>query len=271
LLACCAYHAVSAAENLPLWEVGAGPGVVAFPAYKGSDTYRSYAAPLPYFVYRGEIFQANRDGLRANFWQSGDWSAGFSAGGSLPVRSSGTLREGMPDLPPNIELGTALEYEAYSARSGDKITFLLPIRQVLAVEKGGVHRVGVLASPTLRNSGKLNLGGQTYDWGVSLAANFANRAYNSYYYDVSPAYALPSRPVYNASGGGAGITMLAGAKRRIGNWWLGGFVGAGSITNAAFVHSPLVETHTNWYTGVSLIWVFDKSDTTVSVNADDAI
>ena len=62
-----------AAEKLPLWEAGVGVGAVAVPAYKGSATYRTFAAPLPYFVYRGEIFRANRDGLRANLWQSDGW------------------------------------------------------------------------------------------------------------------------------------------------------------------------------------------------------
>lgn len=260
-----------AAEKLPLWEAGVGVGAVALPAYKGSATYRTFAAPLPYFVYRGEIFRANRDGLRANLWQSDGWSADLSLGGALPVRSSGTLREGMRNLPPSIELGGVIEYDAYTTSGGSIIKLLLPIRQALAVEKSGVHRIGLLTLPTLRGSGRLNLSGKNYDWGVNVSAIFADRAYNGYYYDVSAANALPDRPVYRAEGGAAGITLFAGAKRRIGNWWLGGFVGGSNIGNAVFVRSPLVETHANWYTGVSLIWIFDKSDTTVSVNADDDI
>jgi MipA family protein len=272
VLAGCWCFPVRAAESLPLWEAGVGPGAVVFPAYKGSATYRGFAAPLPYFVYRGEIFRANRDGLRANLWQSGDWSADLSLGGALPVRSSGTLREGMPNLPPSAELGAVLEYEAYSASGGGKkISLLWPIRQALAVENGGGHRIGLLTVPTLRASGRMNLRGQNYDWGVNLSAIFADRTYNGYYYDVSAANALPNRPVYRAQGGAAGVTLFAGAKRRIGNWWLGGFVGGSNIGTAAFVRSPLVETHVNWYTGVSLLWVFDKSDTTVSVKADDDI
>jgi outer membrane scaffolding protein for murein synthesis (MipA/OmpV family) len=57
LLACVCLAAASAAEadDKPLWELGAGATVLAFPDYRGSD--RSATLPIPYLVYRGEFLK----------------------------------------------------------------------------------------------------------------------------------------------------------------------------------------------------------------------
>ena len=72
LLICSAALALSAttahAEEKPLWEFGLGAGALAFPDYRGSDEARIYPVPVPYFVYRGPILKADRDGLRGKLF-----------------------------------------------------------------------------------------------------------------------------------------------------------------------------------------------------------
>jgi hypothetical protein len=41
------------AELLPLWEVGAGVGVLNLPDYRGAESRSNYVLPVPYFIYRG--------------------------------------------------------------------------------------------------------------------------------------------------------------------------------------------------------------------------
>ena len=56
---------VAAAEDKPLWELGAGVAAFSFPAYRGSDKQRHFLMPVPYFVYHGEFLKADRHGIRA--------------------------------------------------------------------------------------------------------------------------------------------------------------------------------------------------------------
>jgi len=52
--ACLAKPLESSAAQFPLWEAGLGATVLRFSDYRGSDEFRSYLFPLPYFIYRGE-------------------------------------------------------------------------------------------------------------------------------------------------------------------------------------------------------------------------
>ena len=54
-----------AAATQPLWELGLGAAWVRMPHYRGSDQNHQWLLPVPYAVYRGQIFRATRDGARA--------------------------------------------------------------------------------------------------------------------------------------------------------------------------------------------------------------
>ena len=93
--------ATALAEALPLWEAGAGFGVLSFPDYRGSDQSRTRPIPVPYLIYRGEIFKADRDGVRGKLFDSERLELNVSAGASFPVSSSDNeARRGMADLKP---------------------------------------------------------------------------------------------------------------------------------------------------------------------------
>ena len=61
-----------AAEEKPLWEVGAGFAALSFPAYRGSDQTNNFVMPVPMFTYHGDFFKADRHGIRGSFFDS-DW------------------------------------------------------------------------------------------------------------------------------------------------------------------------------------------------------
>ena len=62
--------AAQAAEEKPLWEVGAGVAAFSFPAYRGSDETNNFLMPVPLFSYHGDFFKADRHGIRAAFLDS---------------------------------------------------------------------------------------------------------------------------------------------------------------------------------------------------------
>ena len=63
-LLCCLSGAYAQTELKPEWEVGAGFAAIDFPMYRGSNERRSFLLPIPYFVYRGETLQVNRERVR---------------------------------------------------------------------------------------------------------------------------------------------------------------------------------------------------------------
>src|SRR4051794_27411025 len=91
----------AAAQDLPLWELGAGVAYAYLPDYRGSDQYRNYLFPIPYFVYRGETQRVDRRGARTELFTGRNVSLNISASLSAPGRSEGNeARAGMPNLDP---------------------------------------------------------------------------------------------------------------------------------------------------------------------------
>ncbi len=75
-LACCSSLALAlalsanwarAAEEKPLWEIGAGVSALTLPAYRGSDKTNNFILPIPFFTYHGDFFKADRHGIRGSF------------------------------------------------------------------------------------------------------------------------------------------------------------------------------------------------------------
>src|ERR1700733_10908151 len=124
------------ADPKPLWEAGLGVGVVAFPDYRGSDQEQVYPLPVPYFIYRGDFFKADRNGVRGEFVKR-DWvELSFSANATVPVDSNHDhARFGMPDLRSTLELGPDLEFHLWhSLDSHVKLDAELPLRLPITVE-----------------------------------------------------------------------------------------------------------------------------------------
>ena len=242
----------------PLWELGLGVGALHLPHYRGSDQYRDWLLPIPYFVYRGEIFSADREGAHAKLLDTKRLDVDISADVSTPARSNDNrARTGLADLAPTVEIGPSAV--VLMGRLGDgRLDLKLPLRAVFGVASKSTF-IGWRAAPVL------NWGGELSGWDVNFQGGpvAATRAYHAYYYDVAPAQALPSRPAYQASGGAGGWTLTSTASRRVGSLWLAAYVQADTLNGAVFGDSPLVKRKQNLSFGIGASWVFATSGTLV--------
>lgn len=268
LLACpLASHAAAASDGptvgAPLWELGLGAALLRLPHYRGADQQHTWLLPLPYLVYRGAIFKADRDGARAELYDEGRVKLDLSVAASAPTRSrDNQARSGMADLAPTLELGPNLVW-ALPRGPGWALDLRLPVRTVVTVA-GRPQALGWMASPHLNVDLSLGAGpghGADAGWRLGLLAGpvFGSRGVHGYFYDVPAALATASRPAYRAAGGFAGLSATAALSRRQGAQWLGAFVKFDQLDGAAFAHSPLVRQRQQWSGGVALSWVLAES------------
>lgn len=265
LVAACAAATTARAEEKPLWEIGVGAGALSFPDYRGSDRQRTHAIAVPYLIYRGEFFKADRDGIRGVFLDTERVELNLSLAASLPVDSSGnSARRGMPDLQPTVEIGPSLEINLWRAADHNaRVDLRLPLRVGYAV-RGSVKPVGVTFSPFI-NLDVDPFGNSGWNLGMMAGPIYANARQHRYFYDVAPQYALPERPAYEAGGGYSGSQFIAALSKRFDRYWVGSFVRYDTLRGAVFADSPLVERERAWAAGVAIAWVLGESSRKVEV------
>ncbi len=247
--------AVAQLAERPLWEAGAGIGVLRLPHYRGSDQSHTWVLPVPYLVYRGDWLRADRDGARALLANIDRLDVDVSVAATAPTRSEDNrARAGMPDLAPTVEIGPNFNW-TLSRGAQWKLQARLPIRAAFTIE-AGPDMIGWQATPNI------NLDVRTHGWNLGLLSGpiFASRKMNGYYFDVAPQFATAERPAYSSPGGYAGWRLVSAASRRIGAWWLGAFVSADTVSSARFESSPLVRQHGTVAYGVAVSWVFGASE-----------
>jgi MipA family protein len=251
------------AAELPLWEVGGGVGVLSLPHYRGSAESHTWLLPVPYIVYRGRIFKADREGARAVLYNSERVDFDLSAGASAPASSEDDdARRGMEDLKPTVELGPNMNLTL--ARGTDwKLDLRLPVRAAVTVERNP-RMVGLISTPHVT----LDLH-RIAGWNVGLQTGpvYADRRFNAHFYEVRSDQATAGRPAYRAGGGFGGWQALAAVSRRSGRWWAGGFVRFDSLHGAVFEDSPLVQRRQHWSGGFALAYVFASSS--ISASSED--
>jgi MipA family protein len=248
------------AEELPLWELGAGAGLLRLPHYRGADQSHSWVLPVPYAVYRGDIFRADRDGARAVLLEGARYDFDLSVAAGPPTRSrDNQARRGMADLDPTFELGPNLNLEL-ARGAGWSLDLRLPVRAAFTVGSSPRY-LGVNAEPRLN----VDLEWQGWNLGGQVGALWAQRRVHAYVYDVTPAEALVDRPAYRAAGGFSGWQLTFGVSRRQGSTWHGAFVRLDQLDGAAFQASPLVRQRQAVAFGYAVSWVLRTSNTLVSV------
>jgi outer membrane protein len=257
------------AEQLPLWEVGAGFAGIDFPVYRGSSERRAYLLPFPYFTYHGEHLQVTRERVRGLLLRRNDVEMDISVNGSVPAKSSDTLgRHGMPDLDATLEIGPSLNvHMLYSEDKKTNFDLRLPVRRVFASNFYHVQAVGWVFQPQLdldfidvRHSG----------WNMGFVAGpiFADSYYHQYFYSVAPQYATPTRPAYTATGGYSGKQFIWALNKRYPDFWTGGFMKWDDLNGAVFANSPVVTSKQYFTVGWAVSWILDRSDKKVEVSND---
>lgn len=247
-----------ARADQPLWELGLGAGWLRLPHYRGSDESHSWLLPVPYFVYRGKILRADKDGARAVLFDGERVDFDLSVAGSPPTKSGDNrARAGMPDLAPSFEIGPKLNLRLAQGR-GWTVDLRMPVRAVVSIE-ARARVLGWNIEPLI-NAG-FELG--DVDLGVQAGPLWGDRRLHEHLYGVAPAYATVDRPVYAARGGFGGWQATAGFSRRFDRLWLGAFVRHDSVAGAAFEASPLVKSRHDTAVGVAMSWVFLRSEARV--------
>lgn len=250
--------ALPAVADEPLWELGVGLGTLQLAHYRGAAQSHRWLLPIPYAVYRGPLLRADRDGARAVLFEDRQLEIDLSVAASPPLRSrDNRAREGMPDLPPTIELGPNLNATLW--RRGDaRLQLRLPVRAVVAID-GGLRQRGFSAAPVIN----LDWPVQGWNLGLQAGALFGDGSLHRHLYSVAPEFATLDRPAYGARGGWAGWQATMALSRRFDSVWVGAFVRHDSVAGAAFADSPLVQRESHVAYGLAFSWVLARSSVLV--------
>lgn len=256
-----------AAEEKPLWEAGMGVATVSFPAYRGSDQSQAFVLPTPYFVYRGEFLKADKDGVRAELLDADRVKVTLSGALSPPAYSRDIrVREGMPDLRANFEIGPQLNLTLWqSDNQRQELKLLVPLRAAFTLERSP-KSIGWVFHPKLN----VDFGGipglTGWNAGMQLGPLFGDRKQHQYFYGVDAASATANRPAYQATGGFAGTQYILGVSKRYDKTWVGAFLRYDSLRGASFADSPLVRTRNYVAGGIAVSWILGESAERVRVN-----
>jgi len=258
----------TAAER-PLWELGAGVGVLSLPSWRGSDVTRTYVLPVPYFIYHGEFLRADRRGVRGVIFDSDRMDLGISLSGSPPVGSShSSARDGMPELKATGEIGPQLDLSLW--RSADRertLRLILPLRAAFTLT-GSPDPIGWVFSPALNLDVADIAALPGWKLGLRTGPIYATRRQHAYFYEVTPAQATATRPAWTAGGGYSGSQFLAALSKRFPAYWVGGYLRYDNLQGAAFEDSPLVARNHYLAGGVAVAWIIGESGRRVQVDED---
>jgi outer membrane scaffolding protein for murein synthesis (MipA/OmpV family) len=243
---------------LPLWEAGVFAGGLSTPAYPASSQRNQRALVLPFFVYRGAVLRADRNGVGARMVHTDrfEFDVGFAA--SLPASSNDVeLRHGMPDLGTLIEFGPRVKVKLAEPAAGQRATFELPLRAVLEIN-GGTRQVGYAVEPKLAYEWH-----EAGDWRVKSAVSMVlgDQQLNEYFYGVSSAYATPGRPAFEAQGGLISSRLTVDGSKSLGpDVNLFAFARYDLYDGAANRSSPLFAQNQGTSVGVGLTWTLGRSE-----------
>ena len=257
------------ARQEPLWEVGMGIGGLYMPDYDGSGHKESYAFPIPYLIYNGEVWKVDRKGVRGDVVRTDTFKFDISGNIGPPVSSDQNgARLGMPDLDPTFEIGPSLEMLLWNSDDRRHVwSFRIPARAVYVTDFSYLEPAGWRLLPNI-NYDAHDVGPDGgWEWGVSFGPVWATEAYHDYYYEVDPQYKITgTRPAYDARRGYGGTRVGLAIRKRFKKVWFGAFARYRYLGGAVFEDSPLVQERSSWLVGGGLSYIFSASDEMVEVD-----
>lgn len=238
------------------WELGLGLGAVAGPDYRGSDEYRSFISPIPYFIYRGKYIRSDREGVRGNFFRTDQYEFTLSASASItPETDKSTLREGMPELGSTFELGPSFNMNLSGEDFSRGWHLQLPWRAVFALGAEESGYIGSIIQPQLVYRTRFSEWTFSYRAGITYASN----DYHNYYYSVAPEYVTAERPEFRAKPGYSGWNNNLSLSRSFSHQGFqtrfAFFIRYDNIEHTDITDSPLVVEDHSVRGGIALIWV----------------
>ncbi|WP_372627462.1 MipA/OmpV family protein [Arsukibacterium sp.] len=250
------------ATDLPLWEAGLLGLSIQQLAYPGSNEQVQRNFVLPYLIYRGDFFRADRDnvGLRAYKSQTLELDVGFAAAlgasdGDIPVR------QGMPELGTLVEAGPRMRWTINDNIWGSRLRLDLPLRAAFDVEEG-MRYSGISFEPALF-ADVTTLQDLSYTFGVS--ALFGSEKLTDRFYQVTELFAQSGRPEFDAKPGLIALRFTGAISKKFSSNWRGfSFARYETVTSAKNQHSPLVVQNGGWSVGIGATYIWARSAQTVS-------
>lgn len=192
-------------RHLPRVEFGAALLNFHLPDYPGADESQYRVLPVPYFIYRGEIFRADREGgYRSRFLSFDKFEFDLSASASFPTDAEDNkAREGMPDLDWLGEIGPRLKYHAFKTPI-IKVDFELPIRYVFSTDLNHFDSRGYTMSPELAFQHRALFDIKGF-FNAALTGTWATEPLMDYFYEVDPSEVSTRRHKYDGLGGFLGL------------------------------------------------------------------
>jgi hypothetical protein len=220
------------------------------------------ALVLPYFIYRGERFSVDRDGIEARLRLAPDYELDLGVSGSFPATSNDiAARQGMPDLGTLLEFGPRLKVKLPSPGPGLRMGLDLPLREVFEVS-GGTRGQGLVFEPALVLD-MANVGG---GWSLSAKAGltWGDQQINQYFYGVSPAYATGTRAAFDAQSGLMSARASLGTSKSLSpDVRLFGYARMDYYGLSANTASPLHLQNNSQSLGLGLTWTLGRSEARV--------
>jgi len=261
----------AAPEQKPLWELGAGVGVLYAPDYPGSSEHHLRGLALPYIIYRGDVFRLG-DGqtARAVAFETNRLEFNLSFDAAFDADSENNeLREGMNDLDFMFQLGPQLSIRLadfkFAEDSRSELFLALQTRAVFSSDLKRIDQRGYVFEPMVRYK-HYGLLTPKLDATISLRPLWASEQLHAYFFDVESQFATPDRPQYEAESGyfGTGLNFYASYQMtEKASVFLG--VQTNSLQGAANRDSPLHQKDFTVAFGAGFVWAFLASKKLVTV------
>jgi outer membrane scaffolding protein for murein synthesis (MipA/OmpV family) len=254
---------------LPLWEFRLGGTALWGPDYPAADQSHWHGIAAPVFVYRGDRIRIGADDPNAAARVIMTHQKRFELDLSLDSHfgsdsDKNDARRGMPDLDMRLEIGPQLSVNFWDTGWSDldgrqRVSLLLPVREVARTDFKSIHHVGFLFQPALAYR-KVWPGDRRQRIVAFVGATWADKNVQDYFYEVPEAFVTPTRPRYDARAGYLGAhAQISGVREVLPglNLYLTYRLSdyAGGVNEA----SPLFKTDINHTVSLSAVWTLARS------------
>ncbi|WP_416306491.1 MipA/OmpV family protein [Neptunicella sp. SCSIO 80796] len=239
-------------------EVGAGLVAGQIPEYPGSAQARGFVLPFPYIDYRDDKLTIDRQAIKGELFDSGQFRISLSASGTIPVdNDEGKARDGMPELGWVGELGPSLIYDL-----NRNWQVKWQVRKATSWRSGKLVNVGWRSElgigwqqdiSSVVGFGKMALQSE-------LSLNFADHRYHQFYYGVEQQYVTADRHYWQARSGVSYTRLSLGLTWRYQQLWLGLYAKYDSFEGAANRQSSLLAVSHQSGFGLAVAWIFLTHD-----------
>ena len=256
-LSCAAFaQEVGATSGNRLWELGGFGLGVSQQAYPGSDQQVNRVLALPFFIYRGELFRADRDTAGIRALKSSQYELDVGVAGSFGSSKAIEARNGMRKLGTQVELGPRLKWNLGAGPGGGVWRAEFPLRGVFDLSDGAASR-GLSFEPKLIFERQTQAG---WRYSTSVSAIVADAKLARTFYEVSSSEATAQRAAYAAKSGLVAWRLSSSLSRELNaDTRVFAFGRIDTVAGATNETSPLIRKKTGASVGLGLTYTWMRS------------